>query len=271
MSTPEEEKEILEDIEKTGYPLEVDISTWLIEDGWSVIPEWSYFDGETGKPRAIDVLADYVLKGLEDYVTPLLLVECKTSKNAWVFYSLYPKTSKDRVIGIDELRLSSISYTMNHLLQLEGKVAQISMDDEVQLLQRVHFFDPKLPRSFSCHVVRRRSRADDPDDFYRAILELRGAYTNLERFPGKPIMMAIVLRGKMFELWRRGSDSKLIPRSHIMFQTFAMMSEKTRLFPPVIVDVVSDTYFRDYLRVIKKDFKALRPIYDRLAEKLPQK
>jgi hypothetical protein len=250
MSTPKERKileaekrKILEDIEKTGYPLEVDASTWLIEDGWSVHPEWPYFDKQTGKLRAIDVLADYVLKGLEDYVTPLLLVECKTSKNSWVFYSLYPEAGRNRVIGWDDLRSLSISHMMNHLLQLDGKVARIGMHDEMELLDKVHFFDSKLPRPFSCHVVRKGSREDEPDDFHRAILELRGAYLDLERFPGKPIIMAIVLRGKMFELWRRRDGSKLIPRHHVMFQTLSMMSEETRLYPPVVVDVVTDTHF----------------------------
>ena len=266
MTTPEEKK-ILENIEKTGYPLEIDVSTWLIEDGWKAYPEWSYFDKQTGAMRAIDIVADYVLKGFEEYVTPLLLVECKTSKNPWVFYSIYAYSDEKKVVGWDDLRQTAMGHEVNHLLQLDGKAVSYSLDDMVQLFKNVHLFSSRLPHSFSCHVVREKARENEPDDFHRAILELRGAYLDLERFPGKPIFMVIVLRGKMFELWRRQGVSKLIPRSHVMFQTLAMMSEETRLYPPTIVDVVTDTYFQDYLKIIKEDFKVLRTMYDRLYKK----
>ena len=56
MST-DEERRILDDIKKTGYPFEIDVARVLMEKGWAVFPQWVYPDRRTKKIRTIDMLA----------------------------------------------------------------------------------------------------------------------------------------------------------------------------------------------------------------------
>jgi hypothetical protein len=55
----EEEKRILKDIEKSGYPLEVDVIEQFMKKYWSVFPQYPYFDKQKERMRAIDMVAYY--------------------------------------------------------------------------------------------------------------------------------------------------------------------------------------------------------------------
>jgi len=49
---------IAQQIEKTGYPLEIHASEELEKKGWNVFHSTFYRDFETGIPREIDIRAD---------------------------------------------------------------------------------------------------------------------------------------------------------------------------------------------------------------------
>lgn len=89
MST-EEERRILDDIKKTGYPLEVDVARLLMEKGWGVFPQWVYSDERTKKIRTIDMLVmpfvtepTILLNQSNIYRWPIIILECKKSKKPW--------------------------------------------------------------------------------------------------------------------------------------------------------------------------------------------
>jgi hypothetical protein len=85
------ERKILQDIAKTGYPLEIRASLVLEAQGWSVTHNPAYLDPEEQKAREIDIRAVMswdVEKpgGSKHFLACNLLVECKKSTNPWVFF-----------------------------------------------------------------------------------------------------------------------------------------------------------------------------------------
>jgi len=84
---------LLEEIKKSGYPLEIEISSILEQNKWFVINNGYYLDKTTNKEREIDITANYpLIKGdtpkIEFLCTITLVIECKKSNTySWVFFS----------------------------------------------------------------------------------------------------------------------------------------------------------------------------------------
>ena len=79
-------------IKKTGYPLEIQISSLLDKKNWGTVQNTcSYFDREEGKLRDIDITVGNFYGPPK--IAPLMLftqliIECKKSDNfAWVFFN----------------------------------------------------------------------------------------------------------------------------------------------------------------------------------------
>jgi len=80
---------IIEEIEKSGYPLELYISGILKDQEWSIFPNQYYYDKDSGKGREFDIRAEkeYLLNELDSVLTIRLLIECKKIPgNAWTFF-----------------------------------------------------------------------------------------------------------------------------------------------------------------------------------------
>lgn len=273
MST-EEERNILDDMEKTGFPLEVDVTNWLMEKGWSVFPQYTYFDEHTKKIRAIDVLAFYLRKGLRLTDSPRLIVECKKSEKPWIFHCTrrFQDLAQPSQKGMDVLAFTSISYTLLSLFQLHTEINESLIEPIIARAAKIHFFNRDLPRAYSCHVAFRGQKNYSPDDFHKAIYQIRGTCLHLAKgVPKWPILATIVLRGKLFEYTRGSTREELKPRKHILFSTLGLIPQgevepSQYSFPPAIIDVVTDTYFSDYLKLLEKDFEGLRRVYKILKE-----
>jgi len=265
---------------KAGYPLEVDVTSLLLQNRWSIIPQYAYFDKDLKKMRSIDVVAYYFGKGGGFTEFPRMIIECKTRKeNPWIFHcsqSFFQDLTKLDRIGLDILTMTSITYTYMSLFQKhidweKNVVKPSSLPESIERVNKIHFFNKALPRASSCHVAfRSGKRGDSIDDFHKAVYQLRGACLYLaHQVPNWPIFTTIVLRGKMFEYFRESNRQKLKESKHILFSTFWLLPEtefqpSQHSFPPVIIDVVSDSYFSDYLELIKRDFEILMHAYENL-------
>lgn len=102
----DEIKNITADMEKQGFPLEVNTSRILEAHGWEVTNQPSYLDFETRKTRTLDILAEKnVVLGSKLTLDIWLCVECKKVSNPWVFYAADLDLSKE------ELRRKIVSST----------------------------------------------------------------------------------------------------------------------------------------------------------------
>jgi len=91
-------KSIMEDLKKTGFPLEVLITSELEKRGWIVYPSCLYKDSETSVSRELDIHAvkvDYRYAhrisvrptgGNENKFISHLIIQCRKSIKPWVFF-----------------------------------------------------------------------------------------------------------------------------------------------------------------------------------------
>ncbi len=96
--TKNEKEFILENIKKSGYPLEIEVSS-ILEKDWFVVNNAFYLDKISNKEREIDILANNPFSKHEGskikfLCTITLIVECKKSNtHAWVFFFTSHKIS----------------------------------------------------------------------------------------------------------------------------------------------------------------------------------
>src|SRR5712692_9028930 len=88
-----QEEHLLRELEKTGLPLEIEVSE-LLEKEWKVSNNQAYIDEDEGKTREIDIFAIHqsetdqlhFVKPPRLFLATDLAIECKRSEsNAWVF------------------------------------------------------------------------------------------------------------------------------------------------------------------------------------------
>ncbi|HWY38294.1 MAG TPA: hypothetical protein VNY73_07025 [Bacteroidia bacterium] len=86
-------KKIKEGIQKSGFPLELEIGNILGRNGWGFVIGNLYKDFETGKIREIDLLASKLINGVDVN----LFITCKKSEDRQIV--LYaPDRKKDKII-----------------------------------------------------------------------------------------------------------------------------------------------------------------------------
>lgn len=96
------EENILEDIEKTGFPLELRVSKFLQDNGYYVANNVYYVDQDEKKGREVDMRAfkNFILTqgDREFYVRHCFLIECKRryKDKPWIIFSS-PLTVYDQV------------------------------------------------------------------------------------------------------------------------------------------------------------------------------
>lgn len=109
------EKDILEDVLKSGFPTEIKAANTLISEGWMVFRNFPYIDRDSGKERSYDIRAvKYGPKHspLKEhaYFMVKLFVECKYSSNKpWVFFrSGEPRIDFPQTVEFEPPELSSL-------------------------------------------------------------------------------------------------------------------------------------------------------------------
>ena len=280
------ERKILEELEKTGYPLEVDVSDALLENGWLIVPQYVTHDQHTGKLRTLDVWAARPFAKAGKMAR--MLVECKKSIKPWVFFqsgNLWRDvTLLQQKKTIPLTHLSYVGMTPLSLFQSFFDLEQINLASEkpsqvpTQLqellqtsFQKIHFFDRSLPIAHSCYVAHRKG-SKTADAFQKALYQLRAAASELAFAPFyASVFEVVVVRGDLYEFDKIEGKKQLHPVNHVLFYTEYLQQTEyedeyitpanLKVVPPFTVDVVKDTYFAEYLRIISKDMECLEQIY----------
>lgn len=100
MPRNDEKRNILKEINKTGFALELRISKFLQDNGYHAANNLYYIDQDEGKGREVDMraLKNYEFKkdGKSYFIRHCLLIECKRStEKPWVVFTS-PQTVYDR-------------------------------------------------------------------------------------------------------------------------------------------------------------------------------
>ena len=97
----DEKENIIKEINKTGFPLELKISKFLEDEGYFIANNLYYIDQDEGKGREVDMraLKNYEFKagGKSYFIRHCLIIQCKRSekKKPWVVFTS-PQTIYDR-------------------------------------------------------------------------------------------------------------------------------------------------------------------------------
>lgn len=256
-------QKIINDIEKSGFPLELHVLNACSTKNCGRMPSLRYeFRNEL---REIDLVAFF--ESIEQerkaghapyHLATTLIIECKKSlSKPWVFFSA-PGYKFANVACF--LKYSS---DFDIYLSSEGFIPLLA-----QLHNRLsasHYTDPKIPRSVGYYEAFRDT--DRPSDIYKAlestlnylryIKQLRDS--RRERFGvfSDFFLPVVVLDGLLFEAYLDGSEIKVQPRSHLQVRT---MSE-SEVF---IVDIVTKDHFAAFFDEVEQFHAELSSIISSL-------
>jgi len=263
------EDHIREVIQRTGYPLEIEVSD-ILEKDWVVFNNVPYLDEDENKTRTIDIYAINYSE-LEQFVsigkpvffvsTPLL-VECKRSDtHVWVFFTRPNSTpgfgngqtldflqvfTKGKKKFLDELldffRSDKLHY--NRFSRLAHTYAEVKIQGQSSEKQEIFEASNQLMK-FVSYEMRKESERIAGDVSNRNFSFL---------FP------VIAFDGMIYEAIVRGGEIKLLKRVHILLET-SRYSKLTRNILGYLIDVVAKPGFAQYLKLLNEDIVTIRHFF----------
>lgn len=252
-------KEIINDLEKSGFPIEVAILNCVEKNNW--MNKGSLFeDPEEGISREIDIHALYidfsfftkipkkVIEGNENKLISHLVIEVKKSEKGWVFFNngqiSWPWISPQNYKSLRE----DFHYLMIEDLKKLG-------------LKKHRFENNKLHKSF--HVS--FSKPSQPSVIYEALIKTSKAIKYFKKIygTGKYVLHnfipLIVLEGN---LWSASLDknSKVNLEkvdSLLVVHSALTTHKKLKLEEEEMCEVVTKQGFKKYLKKIMEDNKEI--------------
>jgi hypothetical protein len=258
-----EERNIREALEKTGFPLELEIGS-IVEgeltrdESWGIYYNNYYLDEEQSKDREIDIAATKYSRRQKDEnirfrVLPTIFFECKKCANAaWVFFvkkvplplntrGEYFDTFELIATPTSELRFAYADLTQNseyrRLSNAATSYCQVRID-KPQIVENSELFEAtrQLVKAIRWEYVRRLSKLD----------HLVGDDIIFLYFP------TIVFDGKMYEAHLSNGALNLTRTNHVIVKTDykSPSADKPQDF---YIDVVSKEEFGKWLQTWKRD------------------
>lgn len=168
------EEKIKEELKKSGYPLEVEVTLALESSEWNVLNQEGYIDPETKKWRTIDILATKSIELSGSVYKRLhlsLAIECKKIEGKpWVFWvrdkkplRIFSPLAASGLIKIESmpsihpLHLKNLAGCFHYYSPDFSKVAVISYEPFQKKMEKVSFLRLKL-RSLNFFPTKERRR-----------------------------------------------------------------------------------------------------------------
>jgi hypothetical protein len=254
------EEKIIEELKKSGYPLEVEVTLALESSGWNVLNQEGYIDSETNKWRTIDVLATKSIELSGSVYQRLhlsLAIECKKIEGKpWVFFVRNKKPLRifNPLAACGLIKL--VSKPVLHPLHLEkladcfhyyspefSKVAVISYEP-FQKSEKNVIFEAKT------QVIKFLSYEREETRKFLSMEEVREKLNpNLKTTSLISIAYPlIVIAGDLFEVEFIDEKPKLTRTDYIQYLTsFGIPSSES-----YVIDIMRIDFLRKYLDIIEK-------------------
>lgn len=182
----EQERKILNDLDLSGFTLEIDILNCLMKKGWFAFPQYGYVDKQTNKLRTVDIVSSPY--GFVGEKSPKVIIECKSSSSKpWVFFT--PAIGKTSALDTS-LKEPFLGAALEMAFSLGKQQGLLKKDKDVEIipievankLSESHYLDSNIPVAYSYHVVGRNNREDSIDDLREGVYQINGAFNN-DSFP----------------------------------------------------------------------------------------
>jgi hypothetical protein len=253
------EEHLKEQVMKTGYPLEIQISD-LLDGEWIVFNNDTYRDLEEQKSREIDIFAihtsepDQLIRQERSplFVMTELIVECKkTDTHAWVFFTRprqYSSVGDGQIIDSLKMRSEGKVEALNpYNLDLHYKAfdriartySEVKLQGESSGKSEIFESSNQLTRCVRCYMDQQRELVlRDPSIHHVGIY-----------------FLAMALDGRLYEAVVNDGGVSLYPRDHIL-----LAAQRHWVTGPqsYAIDVVTKQYFAQYLKVLDSDIETFR-------------
>lgn len=259
------------EIKKSGYPLEIEISS-LLDKNWNeVLNTDSYYDTDEKKMRDIDINASRFFEEYAPILDVNLTIECKKDDNfAWVFFT---RPLKYDIEDIDGQYLDGIQI-------LTKKIDKDAIREVILGNSSLHYSRMrKVAVSFDEFYIKgKKSDYGKKRDIFEAVNQLKkyilysneqnlksgSPYTILIHFP------CIVFDGEMFVSEVRGEEINLRRTKHVLILT----AHRTPYSPwdlGFLIDVVHKKHFKRFLKSIDRDIESLTKIMQKNGDEILSK
>lgn len=256
-----------EKIRKTGYPLEIEISS-MLDRKWVVINTDSYFDSDEGKMRDVDITAWQYLpkKWLPIFVEIGLIIECKKDDNfAWVFFTRPLEFEwEEDICGqyLDQIQIltkNAEATQIKEIISKKTKLHHASMKRVAVAFEQ--FFMKGKKKTFEKkkkEIFEAENQLKKYISYYlEQCVKARYDVCRLEMlFP------VIVFDGNMYEAVIEKGKVKVSESKHVVLTT----SHRTSYSiweQGFLIDVVHRDYFPNFLKVLDRDVKSFKMVVKR--------
>ncbi len=247
-------KRILDEINKSGFPLEIHTSTVLNQEGWFVENNPNYFDDKIKEHREIDIVAHKPSKKFKNGHN-LLVIECKKSANKpWLFFK--------------QKKVENSVLNMNIAAFGDGSEYKWYEDFMVE-----HYYS----KNFICtyYMVPYLSQSNEnrgknqESDIYRAVKQVMNALIfystresrNINKYKFKDIKFiypVIIFDGVLLSAFIEENEIDIKEENHILLSINLELDDAAELrwgakesklvfCKPFIIDIVKKEYLKQYL------------------------
>jgi len=217
-------------IEKSGYPLEIDIANILRQRKWMVFHQFPYLEKIEKKIKLVDL---YAINPYTREPTVSLLVECKKStKHGWAFYTIEKHQEMQSVAAL----------WVDFLKKIQGYDVKSEPTNGRKItlqLEGFHLANPEMKMGTLCCIP-----PNHHDDFHEAIYQVLDALTSIPRRTPEVIFPVIVFEGPMWE-FHKNKDLEIHEIEHLQY-----ISANPDTGSAQLIDIVNKSYFADFLRLV---------------------
>jgi hypothetical protein len=246
MSGNRHEKEVRKKLEEKGFPLEVEVHERLQKNGWNVTAQEYYFDEDEAKARTVD-LASFKRTDIEssffDFFHRTLVIECKSSRGAWVFYV----TKKGRLFN----ELAAVTVVKN----AANPKVQLSMLDMSKFLSKSHYYLSNYAFAATNWCV-----LNSKDTFFEALNQVLKALvynvnrtrSRITKLPQSALMIfypIIIFQGSMYEY----TLGQIRQTQYVQYECHGI----SRYDEPFVVDVVRKEFFQALLDMLETEHSSI--------------
>lgn len=265
-------------IKKTGYPLEIEISS-LLDGVWhTVVNTDTYYDKDEGKLRDIDIIAYDFLSSQKLLPISLrtgLVIECKKDENfAWIFFSRPFEFEIDNIDGqyVDEVQCMTKNTENYPIMETIYEKASFHYENIARIAVSYDAFYLTGKKTSFGKKKREIFEAQNQVKKYIGYIieQLIKASPQFSVYPIEVYFPCIIFDGLMYEAILEKGKLRLEESNHIVLSS-SYRSPYSIFEKGVLIDVVHKSYFKDYQRLIRKDVISLRRIVRGNAKKFARK
>jgi len=256
------------EIKKSGYPLEIEISS-LLDKKWEAVTNTdSYYDSDEGKIRDIDISATRWIGKELPLININLVVECKRDDNfAWVFFMRPFKFDYTEIDGqyLDGLQILTKKFDKEDVKEAILGKAQL----HYSRIQRVAVcFDEFYIKGEKTDYGRKKEIFEAETQLKKYILYSNEQLIKSKFSEGAMIYFpCIVFDGLMFEAEVLKGRVNLTPTKHVLISTMHRASYSVWDLG-FLIDVVQKSHFERFMKSIDADIASISKMGKNNEEKI---